>query len=43
MLFRSIVKDADAGQVADVAGELLTYSITVENTGNTTLDRKSVV
>ncbi|HJT61997.1 MAG TPA: hypothetical protein VJ797_09975, partial [Burkholderiales bacterium] len=32
-----IVKDADAGQVADLAGEVLTYSISVQNTGNQTL------
>ncbi len=33
----NIVKDAVAGQVADVAGELINYTITVQNTGNTTL------
>jgi len=31
------VKDAVAGQTADVAGELLLYTITVANTGNVTL------
>ena len=34
MLFRSV---AAPGQIADEAGELLTYSITVENQGNQTL------
>ena len=33
----NIVKDAVAGQIADVAGEKLNYVITVQNTGNTTL------
>ena len=33
----AIEKTADAGQVADVAGEVLTYTITVSNTGNVTL------
>ena len=33
----NIVKDAVPGQVADVAGEPITYTITVQNTGNTTL------
>jgi uncharacterized repeat protein (TIGR01451 family) len=31
------VKQADAGQVADAADEVITYTITVENTGNQTL------
>ncbi len=38
----NIVKDAVAGQVADVAGELINYTITVANTGNTTLTGVSV-
>ena len=33
----TIVKEALPGQVADVAGETLNYTITVTNTGNTTL------
>jgi uncharacterized repeat protein (TIGR01451 family) len=33
----NIVKTAAAGQVADQAGELITYDITVQNTGNQTL------
>ena len=33
----NIVKTAVAGQVADFAGEVITYVITVENTGNLTL------
>ena len=33
----TIVKEALPGQIADVAGETLNYTITVANTGNTTL------
>ena len=33
----NIVKDAVAGQTADVAGEKLNYTISVANTGNVTL------
>ena len=33
----NIVKEAVPGQIADVAGETLNYTITVANTGNTTL------
>ena len=33
----NILKEAVPGQIADVAGETLSYTITVENTGNTTL------
>jgi uncharacterized repeat protein (TIGR01451 family) len=33
----NIIKEADPNQVADVAGELLTYNIAVQNTGNVTL------
>ena len=33
----NIVKEAVPGQTADVAGEMLNYTITVANTGNTTL------
>ena len=33
----NIVKTATPGQVADAAGELITYGITVQNTGNQTL------
>ncbi|WP_287463411.1 hypothetical protein, partial [Accumulibacter sp.] len=33
----NIVKTATPGQVADVAGESITYAITVENTGNQSL------
>ena len=33
----NIIKTAVAGQVADVAGELLNYTIRVQNTGNQTL------
>ena len=33
----SIVKETLPGQVADVAGETLNYTITIANTGNTTL------
>ncbi len=32
-----VVKTAVAGQVADAAGEVINYTITVENTGNVTL------
>ncbi len=33
----NIVKEADAGQTADVANELIAYTITVQNTGTQTL------
>ena len=33
----NIVKEAVPGQTADVAGEMINYTITVANTGNTTL------
>ena len=33
----NIVKEAAPGQIADVAGEMINYTITVENTGNMTL------
>jgi uncharacterized repeat protein (TIGR01451 family) len=33
----NIIKEANPGQIADVAGELLTYSITVQNVGNVAL------
>ena len=33
----NIVKDAAGGEIADVAGEMLNYTITVSNTGNTTM------